>query len=80
MTTTTAGVYMLAAEHAGAAGNSVGETGAGWPDTDSIFVRLREPFRTKPSLPDGVSYTEPNDPHWWKADYSSKSPRHVLAC
>ena len=64
-----------------AAGNSVVETGAGWPDTDSVFVRLREPFRTKPSpLPDGVTYTEPNDPHWWKADYSSKSPRHVLAC
>jgi RimJ/RimL family protein N-acetyltransferase len=64
-----------------AAGNSVLETGAGWPDGDSVFVRLREPFRTKPSpLPDGVTYTEPNDPHWWKADYSSKSPRHVLAC
>ena len=64
-----------------AAGNSVVETGAGWPDSDSVFVRLREPFRTKPSpLPAGVTYTEPNDPHWWKADYSSASPRHVLAC
>jgi RimJ/RimL family protein N-acetyltransferase len=64
-----------------AAGNSVVETGAGWPDTDSVFVRLREPFRTKPSrLPAGVTYTEPNDPHWWKADYSSTAPRHVLAC
>jgi RimJ/RimL family protein N-acetyltransferase len=64
-----------------AAGNSVVETGAGWPDADSVFVRLREPFRTTPSpLPDGVTYTEPNDPHWWKADYSSRSPRHVLAC
>jgi len=63
-----------------AAGNEVLETGGGWPDPDSVFVRLRDPFRTKPSLPDGVVYTEPNDPHWWKADYSSSSPRHVLAC
>ena len=64
-----------------AAGNEVVETGGGWPDTDSVFVRLRDPFRTKPSpLPAGVVYTEPNDPHWWKADYSSTSPRHILAC
>jgi len=64
-----------------AAGNEVAETGGGWPDEDSIFVRLRDPFRTTPSpLPAGVTYTEPNDPHWWKADYSSQSPRHILAC
>jgi len=64
-----------------AAGNEVVETGGGWPDADSVFVRLREPFRTKPSPPPvGVVYTEPNDPHWWKADYSTTSPRHILAC
>ena len=65
-----------------AAGNQVAETGGGWPDRDSVFVRLREPFRTKPSpLPAGVVYTEPNDPHWWKADYGTvASPRHILAC
>jgi [ribosomal protein S5]-alanine N-acetyltransferase len=64
-----------------AAGNEIAETGGGWPDPDSIFVRLRHPFRARPTaLPDGVVYTELNDPHWWKADYSSKSPRHVLAC
>ena len=63
-----------------AAGNEVAETGGGWPDADSVFVRLREPFRTKPdALPPGVIYTEPNDPHWWRADYSSASPRHILA-
>ena len=64
-----------------AAGNEVVETGGGWPDADSLFVRLRDSFRTTPSpLPDGVVYTEPNDPHWWKADYTSRSPRHTLAC
>jgi RimJ/RimL family protein N-acetyltransferase len=64
-----------------AAGNQVEETGRGWPDADSVFVRLRDPFRAKPAvLPDGVVYTEPNDPHWWKADYTTRSPRHTLAC
>ena len=60
-----------------AAGNEVAETGGGWPDPDSVFVRLRDPFRTKPSpLPPNVVYTEPNDPHWWKADYGTvSSPR-----
>lgn len=63
-----------------AAGNAVAETGGGWPDPDSVFIRLRDPFRTKPdALPSDVVYTEPNDPHWWKADYSSTSPRHILA-
>jgi RimJ/RimL family protein N-acetyltransferase len=64
-----------------AAGNQIVETGGGWPDPDSVFVRLRDPFRTTPaSLPPGIVYTEPNDPHWWKADYTSSAPRHTLAC
>ena len=64
-----------------AAGNEIAETGGGWPDPDSVFVRLRHEFRTRPDpLAEDLTYTEPNDPHWWKADYSSRSPRHVLAC
>lgn len=64
-----------------AAGNEVLETGGGWPDPDSVFVKLRHRFRTRPSpIPDGVTYTEPSDPHWWFADYSSRNPRHLLAC
>ena len=64
-----------------AAGNEVLETGRGWPDADSVFVRLKNPFAAhRATLPDGVSYTEPNDPHWWKADYTTRSPRHTLAC
>jgi RimJ/RimL family protein N-acetyltransferase len=64
-----------------AAGNEVLETGSGFPDPESVFVRLRHPFRTRPSpLPDGLVYSEPNDPHWWMADYSSRSPRHILSC
>jgi RimJ/RimL family protein N-acetyltransferase len=64
-----------------AAGNQVLETGRGWPDPDSVFVRLKQPFVRRPSpLPEGITYTEPNDPHWWKADYTTRSPRHILAC
>jgi RimJ/RimL family protein N-acetyltransferase len=64
-----------------AAGNEIAETGGGWPDPDSVFIRLRHPFRARPAtLPAGVTYTEPNDPHWWKADYTTRSPRHLLAC
>jgi RimJ/RimL family protein N-acetyltransferase len=62
------------------AGNEVVEISRGWPDTDSVFVRLRHPFRMRPAaLPAGVDYAEPDDPHWWRADYSSRAPRHLLA-
>lgn len=64
-----------------AAGNEVLETGRGWPDPDSVFVRLKNLFarRVAPVAP-GVTYSEPNDPHWWRADYTTTSPRHTLAC
>ena len=63
-----------------AAGNEVAELHTGWPDADSVFVRLRQPFAHRPSnLPAGVQYKELNDPHWWKAEYTSENPRHILA-
>lgn len=69
---------ILAAELA--AGNEVAETGQGWPDPDSVFVRLRRPFSALPQpLPDGVRYHELNDPHWWKAEVTTVSPRHTIA-
>jgi RimJ/RimL family protein N-acetyltransferase len=62
------------------AGNEVVETGSDWPDLESVFVRLKHPFHIRRMpLPDGVVYSESDDPHWWKADYSAGSPRHVLA-
>jgi len=64
-----------------AAGNAIAETGDGWPDRDSVFIRLRDPFRTaKGPLPVGVEYVEANDAHWWKAEYHTTSPRHLLVC
>lgn len=64
-----------------AVGNEVMETKREWPDADSMFVRLRHAFRAKPAvLPEGVTYNEPNDPHWWRAEYATMAPHHVLAC
>ena len=60
--------------------NEIVETGSGWPDPDSVFVRLRDPLHARPSpLPGGVQYTELHDPHWWTAELSTRSPRHILA-
>lgn len=69
---------ILAAELA--AGNEVVETGQGWPDPDSVFVRVRKPFATLPQpLPDGVLYHQLQDPHWWKAEVATLRPRHTIA-
>jgi len=69
---------ILAAELA--AGNEIAETRGGWPDKESVFIRLKHPFRTPHSPPPpGVKYTEPNDPHWWKADFSTGKPVHLIA-
>ena len=63
------------------AGNEVLETGHGWPDPDSVFVRLKNPFSPRLSaVAAEVTYSEPQGPHWWKADYTTRSPRHTLAC
>ena len=63
-----------------AAGNEVAELRTGWPDVDSVFVRLRKFFLTgRRELPADVTFTELNDAHWWKAEYSSSKPRHILA-
>jgi hypothetical protein len=62
------------------AGNEIAETSLGWPDGDSVLVRLKHPFRVAHAVPEGIRFAEPDDPHWWKAGYSSESPRHILAC
>lgn len=62
-----------------AAGNEVAESSLDWPEPGSVLVRLKHPFRMAHEVPAGVTYAEPKDPHWWKAEYSAGSPRHVLA-
>jgi RimJ/RimL family protein N-acetyltransferase len=62
-----------------AAGNEVAETGSGWPDADSVFVRLKRPFVVTPAaLPPDVTYARLDDPHWWRAEYTTRSPCHLL--
>lgn len=64
-----------------AAGNEIIETSLDWPEMGSVMIRLRNPFVRRPvSMPKGVSYLEPNDPHWWRAEYSTRNPAHILAC
>ncbi len=64
-----------------AAGNEIAEWSEGWPDPDSLFVRLRQEFRAAPAtVPSDVTLAEPNDPHWWKVEYATRSPRHLLVC
>lgn len=64
-----------------AAGNEVIDTSCETPEPGSVFVRLRRPFVTRPAtLPAEVTYHEPDDPHWWRAEYTTRAPRHVLAC
>ena len=62
------------------AGNEIVETGGGWPDRESVFIRLRDPFQPRYApLPPGVAYLELNDPRWWNAEYHTLQPRHILA-
>lgn len=63
-----------------AAGNEIYETSVGWPETDSLFIKLRHPFRARPvPLPPGVDYAEPRSAHGWSAEYSTRAPRHIIA-
>ena len=62
------------------AGNRVFQGSRDWPDPGSVFITLRQPFHQKYKVQKPVQYNEPNDPHYWKADYSCGKPVHVLAC
>jgi len=61
------------------AGNRVRDASRGWPDPGSVFVTLADPFHSKYEAEGSVQYNEPNDPHYWKADYTCGEPAHVLA-
>lgn len=64
-----------------AAGNEVTDTSCETPEPGSVFVRLRRPFLARPAaLPAEVTHRELNDPHWWRAEYSTRAPRHALVC
>ena len=60
-------------------GNHVLDASRGWPDPGSLFITLREPFHRGYEVTDSVEYSEPNDPHYWTADYSCGNPLHIIA-
>ena len=62
------------------AGNCVCQASRDWPDPGSVLLTLKKPFHQNYKLKDPVKYSEPNDPHYWKADYSCGRPAHILAC
>jgi RimJ/RimL family protein N-acetyltransferase len=63
------------------AGNEIAECTRGWPAKDSIVIAFRKPFRAPTvALPANIEYREVNDTHWWKAEFASKKPVHLLTC
>lgn len=64
-----------------AAGNTVVETGGGWPKQEAVHVTLIRPLLARPSeLPAGVVYTDVNDPQWWKEEYYREASGHMIIC
>lgn len=60
-------------------GNRIVETASGWPRPETIIVFLAKPFiGDYRHLP--LTYTDVNDSHYWKADYSDEQSGHILAC
>ncbi|MCC6235895.1 MAG: GNAT family N-acetyltransferase [Verrucomicrobiales bacterium] len=63
------------------AGNEVLESHQGWPETGSVFVRVKHPFRVHADAqPEGVAYLELERRQPWRAEYHTVGPRHTLAC
>ena len=60
-------------------GNSICETGIGWPTNNGIVVFLRHPFKQRYSI-GSVEFREVNDPHYWLSEYFDLTSGHILAC
>lgn len=60
-------------------GNRIVETASGWPRPETIMVFLEKPFiGDYRHLP--LTYTDVDDPHYWKAEYYDERSGHILAC
>jgi len=63
-----------------AAGNRVNGAGIDWPDPGSVHVTMGKHFGDGHSSAD-AAFSLCNDPHYWRADYSTaEKPRHLLIC
>ncbi|WP_146586989.1 hypothetical protein [Posidoniimonas polymericola] len=58
-------------------GNAILETSKGWPDENSVFVRLARPVTAK--TPDGMDRRDVNDPHYWQAEIYDHRSGHIIA-
>ena len=66
------------------AGNIIAETaicGFSKTEPNHLFVFLEKPFLTtiQKNMP-GITYTEVNDVHYWKAEYTDEKNHQTLAC
>jgi len=61
-------------------GNHIVEGSGGWPEKESIIVRLEKPFTKKHLIPSTVRFDGECDPHYWHQEYSCASPLHLLVC
>lgn len=65
------------------AGNRIVDVMEDYPDPHSVCVTLGEKFIVKhKNLDEGeVEFSLCNDPHYWFADYTSKTyPKHLIIC
>ena len=60
-------------------GNGIFDVTNGWPGPNSILVTTRYPFKKK-HRKKGITHRELKDPHYWKEEYSSHKPIHLLVC
>jgi len=60
-------------------GNRIFDVTTGWPKPDSIIVQTRYSFK-KRYKKEGIAFKKLDDPHYWKYEYSSNNPIHLLVC
>ena len=51
----------------------------GFGDEEHLFIFLNKPFTSKIEIYT-VKYTEINDPHYWKAEYTDLKNKQTIAC
>ena len=61
-----------------ARGNEIAETSA-WPTKCKTLIILKRRFH-KPYEVKNLEYRKINDPHYWHAEYATKSGEECLAC
>ncbi|SFB18803.1 hypothetical protein SAMN03159496_02239 [Rhizobium sp. NFR07] len=60
-------------------GNRIASVGD-WPPTCKLFVILSRPFAEAYTTSPETIYSELNDRHYWKAEYSYRGGFQCLAC